>query len=472
MGSEPSHLHMLFFPYMAQGHMLPMVDIVKLFAARGARITILTTPVNAAIIRPTIDDSSIHLHIIPFPSAEFGLPDGCENRSFVLPEDKRIDFIRAIAALRNPFDSVLEHLRPDCVVSDYFLPWTYHVAAARGIPRLVFHGTNNFSLCASNAFERCREIVDKLDSFVLPGLPHRIEMLKTQVLDFKKLAGTPLGIFTEIFDEAEEVEGKHYGAVMNSFYELEPEYADQNRKVKGKTWNVGPVSLCNKEAAGMSLRGGKHSASVNECLDWLESKAAGSVVYMCFGSGSLFSGEQLREMALGLEEAGHPFVWVVRNEGDDWVPEGYEERIAGKGMVVRGWAPQLLILNHGAVGGFVSHCGWNSSLEGICAGLPMVTWPLYAEQFFNEKLLVEVLGVGVAVGSKVYEFRVEMRPVLEASAVAAAVRRVMGGGEEAEERRRRAKELGEMARRAVEKGGSSFEEIGILMEELMDLKKH
>ncbi|XP_020581458.1 scopoletin glucosyltransferase-like [Phalaenopsis equestris] len=469
MGSEATQLHLLFFPFMAPGHILPMADIAKLFAARGARITILTTLVNAALIRPTIDDS-IHLHIIPFPYAEFGLPKGCESRSSMLSDEQRSNFFRAIASLRHSFDSLLQALHPDCVLTDIFFPWTYHVAAARGIPRLVFHGTSNFALCATHVLDP-RLLADKGDSFVLPGLPHRIEMLKTEFMESQKLEGTPLVFFLETLKEAVEVETKNYGAVMNSFHQLEPEYVDQYRKFVGRTWNIGPISLCNKEVAEKSSRGGEHPELADQCLKWLENRAAGSVVYMCFGSESLFSGEQLREMAAGLEAAGHPFVWVVRNEGDGCVPEGYEARVEGQGMVIRGWAPQLLILNHGSVGGFVTHCGWNSSLEGICAGLPMATWPLCAEQFYNEKLLVEVLKVGVEVGSKVWTCDAEARMVVKADAIEAAVRGLMGGGEEAEERRRRAKELGEMAKTAVEKNGSSFEEIGKLLGELIELKK-
>ncbi|KAH0464343.1 hypothetical protein IEQ34_007129 [Dendrobium chrysotoxum] len=428
MGSEDSHLHMLFFPYMAQGHMLPMVDMAKLFAAHGARVTILTTPVNAAIIRPNIDDS-VNLHIIPFPTAEFGLPNGCENRTFILSDDQRINFIKAISSLRHPFDSVLRDLNPDCVVTDMFMPWTYYVAAARGILRLVFHGTNNFSLCAKNAFERCCPLADEVESFILPDLPHKIEMLKTQVMDFNKLAGTPMEFLLEIFNEATEVEPKSYGMLMNSFYELESEYGSCFSMQQGDDKKV------NK-------------------------------------SGSLFSVAQLREMALGLEASRHPFVWVVRNEGNDWIPEGYEERIKDVGMVIRGWAPQLVILNHDAVGGFVTHCGWNSSLEGISAGLPMVTWPLCADQFYNEKFLVDILKVGVMVGSKVYTFDAKARPIVESTVVEAAVRRLMGDGLEAEERRRRAKELGKMAKRAMDKGGSSYEDVEKLIHELMVIKNH
>ncbi|XP_020677363.1 scopoletin glucosyltransferase-like [Dendrobium catenatum] len=470
MCSEANPLHMLFFPLTMQGHMLPMVDMAKIFAVHGARVTILTTPVNATIIRPNIDDS-VHLHIIPFPTVEFGLPDGCENNLFILSDDLQVNLMKANYSLRHTFDSVVVDLSPDCVVTDLFLPWTYDVATARGILRLVFHATSNFLACATSALQQCLLPANKVESFVLPGLPHRIEMLKTQIIDFNKLAGTPMEFMMEILKEAAEVEVKNYGALMNSFYELESEYADHNRERVGRVWNVGPVSLCNKEVIDKSTRGGEYPAFVNECLKWLDKKPTGSVVYMCFGSMSLFSVEQLSEMALGLEASRHPFVWVMRNEGNDWIPKGYEERIKDVGMLIRGWVPQLVILNHDAVGGFVTHCGWNSSLEGISAGLPMVTWPLYADQFFNEKLLIDILKVGIMVGSKVNTFNMETRPIVKAMVVEMAIRRLMGDGMEANERRRRAIQLREMANRAVDKGGSSYEEIKNLMNELIDRKK-
>ncbi|KAH0464420.1 hypothetical protein IEQ34_007206 [Dendrobium chrysotoxum] len=316
-------------------------------------------------------------------------------------------------------------------------------------------------MCATDAFERCPLKVDKAKCFIFPILPHHIEMLRTQIMDFNKFAGTP-----------SEVESKNYGPLMNSFYMLEPEYADHYHKAMGRAWNVGPISQCNKEVTNKSTRGGEYRAFVNKCLKWIDKRPTGSVVYMCFGSGSLFSMEQLREIALGIEESRLPFVWVVRNECDDWIPKGYRERIKEVGMVIRGWALQLVILNHDAIGGFVTHCGWNSSLEGISAGLPMVTWPLYADQFYNEKHLIDILKVGIMVGSKVNTFNIEMRPIVEAKALETAVRRLMGDGMEANKSRRGAKQLGEMAKRAVDKGGSSYEGIKNLINELIDQKKH
>ncbi|XP_039142851.1 UDP-glycosyltransferase 73B4-like [Dioscorea cayenensis subsp. rotundata] len=154
------------------------------------------------------------------------------------------------------------------------------------------------------------------------------------------------------------------------------------------------------------------------------------------------------------------------------MPEGFEGRInieGKKGFIIRGWAPQLLILNHKAVGGFMTHCGWNSTLEGVCAGLPMITWPLFAEQFYNERLVVDVLKIGVAVGMKEHVLKTEDRPLIHGIDIERAVSCVMGVGEEAEAMRKRARELGEMAKSAVMEDGSSYTELTQLISELSDL---
>nr|UYE91533.1 putative glycosyltransferase [Anoectochilus roxburghii] len=483
MGSTAApDLHILFFPYMAQGHMLPMVDMANLFAARGGvTVTILTTPANAVIIRSAIhrSDPPISLRLIPFPSAAAGLPEGCENR-FSLPSDSfRANFYRALPLLRHPFDEVLQDLRPDCVVSDAFLPWTYYVAEDRGIPRLLFDGTGFFYRCATHAVDQSNPI-DNLQpgatSFVLDGLPHRLEMLLSQTMEYANWKPWPGSAeFGSMNRQRKEVEPKNYGVIVNSFYELESDYVDHYRKVVGrKAWHVGPVSLFNQNAAEQPIRGssGNGSVDTDKSLEWLGRQKPGSVIYVCFGSVTEITGKQIVKIAAGLEAAGHPFLWVVRGGGVKCLPEGFEERVAseGKGMVICGWAQQLLILNHAAVGGFVTHCGWNSTIEGISAGLPMVTWPLFADQFCNEKLLVEVVKVGVGVGSKVCSMNAEDRQLVEAEAVEEAVRKVMGEGEEAEERRRRARDLAEKARRAVEKGGSSYDDIFNLIHELRERK--
>ena len=149
------------------------------------------------------------------------------------------------------------------------------------------------------------------------------------------------------------------------------------------------------------------------------------------------------------------------------MPEGFAERMArgDHGFIIRGWAPQMLILSHAALGGFVTHCGWNSVLEAVSAGVPMVTWPRYADQFYNEKLVVEGLGVGVGVGAEEYAPSVETHRVIAGEAIAESIRKVMKEGDGVTIRKK-AEELRDKARAAVEKGGSSYDDVGRLMDEL------
>ena len=239
--------------------------------------------------------------------------------------------------------------------------------------------------------------------------------------------------------------------------------------MKRKTWHIGPVSLCDREVEDKAQRGEELAIDEHECLKWLNSKKPNSVIYVCFGSMAKFEASQLYEIAMGLEASGQQFIWVVRkrksNKDEDeekWLPEGFEERVKDNGLIIRGWAPQVLILDHESVGGFVTHCGWNSTLEGVCAGVPLVTWPLFAEQFYNEKLVTEILRVGVGVGAKKWK---RTASGVTREAIAKAVRRVMVG-EEAEEMRSRVRALKEMAKTAVEAGGSSYSDLTSLIQEL------
>ncbi|KAK8698908.1 hypothetical protein V6N13_115013 [Hibiscus sabdariffa] len=187
--------------------------------------------------------------------------------------------------------------------------------------------------------------------------------------------------FVKTVKAAREAESKSYGVVVNSFYELEATYGDYYKNVlRKKLWHIGPVSFCNRTTIDKADSEKKSAIDQHECLKWLDSKQPNSVLYISFGSLNTFSSAQLKEIVMGLEASELQFIWIVRkqnndDEDDDWLPEGFEKRMEGKGLVIRRWTPQVLILDHEAVGGFMTHCGWNSTLEGVCGGVLMVTWP-------------------------------------------------------------------------------------------------
>ncbi|KAL3621138.1 hypothetical protein CASFOL_036050 [Castilleja foliolosa] len=471
-------LHIVLIPIMAHGHMIPTLDMAKLFTSRGLKTTIISTPSFAHSIQKARESGhNIGLSIVDFPPEKSSLPKHILSLDQVSTPQLLSQFFEAVSLLQEPFEKLLHELNPDCVISDMFLPWTLDSTDKFGIPRLVFHGISCLALCASEQMaihKPYKNVSSDSEPFILPNLPHKLTFVRSQMSQHEW--NEDENDFSKLRQRMRESEEKSYGVVVNSFHELEPDYVNHYKNVLGrKTWHIGPLFLCNKNNGGekekLAQRGKESSIDELECLAWLDSKKPESVVYICFGSMVTFTPAQLQETAAGLEASGQDFIWVVRrgkHEQDEdnevWLPQGFEERTKGKGLIIRGWAPQVMILDHPSVGAFVTHCGWNSTMEGICSGLPMVTWPAFAEQFYNEKLVTEVLGIGVSVGNKKYLANVSCEGVRK-EAVEAAVRRVMVG-EEAEGMRNRAKSYKEMARKAVEEGGSSYSDLNALIDEL------
>nr|UXY92013.1 UDP-glycosyltransferase UGT15 [Glycyrrhiza glabra] len=476
--------HFVLVPLLAQGHMIPMIDMARILAEKGVIVTLVSTPNNASRFEPTICRANksglpIHLLQIPFQFQQVGLPLGCDNLDALPSTNLLRKFYNALDMLQEPLE---QHLKrhahpPSCIISDKCLSWTSITAQKFNIPRLVFHGMSCFSLLSSfniklhNSHLSCSS---DSEPFVIPGLPQRIEITKAQLPG----AFVALPDLDDYRDKMCEAEMASYGVVVNSFEELEGGCAKEYEKAMSKrVWCIGPVSLCNKGCLDKFERGNKPSIEEGHCMEWLNSMKPRSVIYVCLGSLCRLVPSQLIELGMGLEASNQPFIWVVKTAGENsselnnWLKdETFEERVRGRGLVIKGWAPQTLILSHPAVGGFLTHCGWNSTIEGVCSGLPMITWPLFAEQFLNEKLVVEVLKIGVRIGVEVpvrWGDEEKVGVVMKKSRVMEAIEMCMIGGEEGLKRRNRATELGKMARSAVQEEGSSHFNISCLIEEIM-----
>ncbi|KAI3963270.1 hypothetical protein MKW92_051173 [Papaver armeniacum] len=465
MASSVDHcdhkLHFVLFPLMQQGHMIPMIDMARLFAERSIIVTIVTTPANSLRFKKMVDRSveaglSIQLLILPFPSLETGLPQGCENIDALPSPEWANKFLNATTLLQEPFEQSFIDLEPVpcCIISDMAFPWTAEIANKFKIPRISFFGTSCFyQLCSHNILQSKileSHTLSLSDPFTVPGLPDQIRITKAVLPRTLYQKSEDLKVFCDRIREAERTA---YGVVVNSFQELETTYADEYLKAKfGKVWCIGPVSLCNKEKLDKAERGNKASIDENQCLKWLDSRDPQSVVFACFGSLCALTTSELIELALGLEASECPFVWVIRSgerhsELESWLhKEEFEERNKDRGLVIKGWAPQVLILSHSSIGGFLTHCGWNSIMEGVCAGVPLIAWPTGAEQFFNEKLIVQVLDIGVKVGvDGILDSDiklVEKDKKVQGSAkrkgdVEKAVKEIMEEGKQGEDRRRR-----------------------------------
>ncbi|XP_034913908.1 UDP-glycosyltransferase 73D1 [Populus alba] len=482
-----SQLHFVLIPLMAQGHTIPMIDMARLISERGVTVSLVTTPHNASRFASIIErarESSLPVRLvqIPFPCEEVGLPIGYENLDTLPSRDLLKKFYIAVARLQQPLERILEHAkpRPSCIISDKCLSWTAKTAQRFNIPRIVFHGMCCFSLLSSNNIRLHKAhltVSSDSEPFVVPGMPKSFEITKTQLPG----AFVSLPDLDDVRNKMQEAESTAYGVVVNSFDELEHGCAQEYGKaLKKKVWCIGPVSLINKQNLDMFERGNKASIGKTQCLEWLDSMEPGSVIYACLGSLCRLVPSQLIELGLGLEASNKPFIWVVKtgergSELEEWfVKERFEERIKGRGLLIKGWAPQVLILSHRSVGGFLTHCGWNSTVEGICSGVPMISWPQFSEQFFNEKLIVEILRIGVRIGVEVpvrWGEEEKVGVLVKKDEVRKAVITLMdAGGEEGKNRRKRAIELGKTARKAMELGGSSNLNLSFLIQDIMNLQ--
>ncbi|GJZ48269.1 UDP-glycosyltransferase 73E1-like protein [Tanacetum coccineum] len=485
MAAPTTELHFVMLPLMAQGHMVPMVDIARILAERGATVTMIATPLVANRFRPVISraiEAKLKIQILELELqvAKVGLPEGCQSFEKLPSSDSSDKLFAAMDMLEQPAEDLIRKLSPppDCIISDFLFPWTTDMARRFNIPRLVFHGPGCFWLMCMQAVFRSddfKTIKSDKEKFMLPGLPDQVEVTKLQITGSSKEIKPEQ---MEFWIRATEAEKAAYGTVVHTFYELESEYVKEYSKVKDtKVWCIGPVALSNKSNLDIAERGNEAAIHEHDCLKWLDEKEPGSVFYVCLGSITRLSTEQAIEIGLGLESTNQPFIWFLRNKSQElekWFSEeGFEERIKDRGLIVHGWAPQILILSHHAVGGFLTHCGWNSTLEGVAFGVPMVTWPNFADQFLNETFIVEILKIGVRIGVEIpvlYGEEDKLDALVKKEDVKRAVECLMDKeDEEAKQRRKRARELAEMAKRAMAEGGSSYLNVSSLIQDITEL---
>ncbi|MQL86022.1 hypothetical protein Taro_018548 [Colocasia esculenta] len=457
--------HVLVFPFPAQGHMIPLLDLAHLLSLHGLAVTVLVTPKNVPLLDPLLSRApTIRTLVLPFPSHP-SLPAGTENARG-LPHHYFLSLKGALGGLREPILrwASSNPTPPDVIVSDFFLGWTKGVAADLGIPRLVFSPSCALTLSVMNCL--WREMPKRGDPdddaypIAFPTVPGSLVFpwhhLSTIYRSYRE--GDPAWEFIKqgFLDNIAS-----WGYVFNTFADLETPYLGHLRSDLGhpRVWAVGPLLPPGGADAAVDRGGAGSEGAASGVLGWLDAcPEEGKVVYVCFGSQALLSQPQAEAVAAALERSGVRFVWGA---GAAEVPEGFEERTAERGVVLRGWAPQVAILGHPAVGWFLTHCGWNSVLEGLAAGVALLAWPMTADQFMDARLLVDDIGVAIRAceGAGTVPDPAELGKM-----IAVAV-----GGQRPE--RSKALELRETTAAAVRVGGSSHRDLEELVGALWGLKR-
>lgn len=468
----PQHFLVVAFP--GQGHINPTRALAERLARAfpGARVTL-----SAAV--------SAHRRMFPSlasPDEEIIIPDGASGISYVPHSDGYDDGFNLFAATgdeawahvetaarvgRATLSAALDRLaargRPvTCVVYAMLMWWAADVARERGLPRALywiqpatmlavyyhyFHGYEG--LITAHAGEPGFTVA-------MPGLPPMA--IRELPSFFTKLADRTLAAaFDDIRKTFQQLDldtstGEKPMVLVNTVEALE---AGVLASLPGlDLFPVGPavVSLfadTRRSPGTDTVRDLYEHDDEKRYMEWLDTKPARSVVYVSFGSMSAVSKRQKQEIKRGLAAAGRPYLWVIRKNNRDADEDG-DSVEQDAGMVVE-WCDQVRVLEHGAVGCFVTHNGWNSTSESLAAGVPMVCWPGFADQFTNCKCVCEVWGVGLRLDAEV-----------KREQVAGHVRKAM----EAEEMRRSAVAWKAKAAEAVSPGGSSFENLQSMVKAL------
>ncbi|KAK8930726.1 Anthocyanidin 5,3-O-glucosyltransferase [Platanthera zijinensis] len=446
----------VLFPLAAMGHLKPMVELGKLFLRQGLSVTILilqfpkfdNKPINSYIDTVSAANPALSFHRLSSPPSTVEAPTFIHHFRLAIPQLQ--DYLSCNSSatalvLDFFFDDaidVINKMNPRLPCYFFFPTSASNLAAFLYLPFLHKEQTVSF-----------KDLGDTPVNF--PGFPSPIPAFDMPI----RISDRSSEAYKAVIVQYDRLP-KSSGIIVNSFRALEPKalaaIAD-GLCTPGRTmapiYCVGPIT---------SMDGQEHNETAGSerrhySLEWLDGQPRGSVVFLCFGSmGGAFSEAQILEVAEGLERSGQRFLWVVRGslpevDLEAVLPEGFGERTKGRGLVVNWWAPQAAVLGHAAVGGFVTHCGWNSVLESIVAGVAMIAWPMYAEQRMNRVFLVEEAKIAAEMPGyrdglvRSYEVEEKVRWLMESS-----------GGKEM---RARAAAVRERAKAAMREGGSSYEDM-------------
>ena len=405
----------VLFPFMAQGHIIPFLALaLHLEKTNKYTITFVNTPLNLRKLKSSVpQNSSINLLEIPFDSIDHNLPPCTENTDSV-PYHLVSKLIEATLSFKPHFKKLVNDLideqngyKPLCIITDMFFGWCKEIAQEYGIFHAIFIGGGGFGFaCYYSLWVNLPHRNMDSDECVLPDFPEASTIHATQLADYLRVADGS-DSFSAILQKVLPQWMNADGILVNTVEELDKiGLMYFKRKFGRSVWPIGPVLLSTENRGGA---GKEYGISTELCKKWLDTKPYSSVLYVSFGSQNTIATSQMMQLAMALEASGKNFIWVVRPpigfdinsefKAKEWLPQGFEEKIkgSGQGLVVHKWAPQVEILSHRTISAFLSHCGWNSVLEALSHGVPIIGWPLAGEQFYNSKLLEEEIGVCVEV---------------------------------------------------------------------------
>ncbi|KAL0384262.1 UNVERIFIED_CONTAM: Gallate 1-beta-glucosyltransferase [Sesamum radiatum] len=480
-GSLGNNIHIFMVSFPAQGHVNPLLRLAKRLASFGLFVTLSAPEFAGLSIRKAntiTDDEPTRLGtgMIRFEFFDDGWDFNDPNRDDL---DSYLAQLERVGRQKLPqmIQKQAEKGRPvSCLVNNPFIPWVSDVAEILGIPSAMLWVQSCASFCTyyyyynelvpfPNEHEPEIDVQlpympllkhDEVPSFLHPSTPY--PFLRRAILgQFKNLS-------------------KPFCILMDTFQELEHEIVEHMSKVCRPIKTIGPLfkelkspNTGNYTSESNAIRADFFAA--DSCLEWLDLKPPQSVVYISFGSIVHLKQEQVDEMAHGLLGSEVSFLWVVRpppkelNVEPHVLPQGFLEKAGDKGKIVK-WSPQEQVLAHPSTACFVTHCGWNSTMEALASGVPVVAFPQWGDQVTDAKFLVDVFKVGIRLCRGDSEGRIVPRDEVERCFRAAT------GGPEAAEMKQNALKWKKAAELAVAEGGSSYRNMRDFVDEVVRISSH
>nr|AYC63488.1 UDP-glycosyltransferase [Scoparia dulcis] len=471
--------HAVCVPLPAQGHINPMLKLAKLLHSKGFYITFVHSEFNLLKLMKARDYAHPSVENFQFETISDGLPPDNPRGILDLPSlasEIQVDGLNSFRELIKKLNDSSPRLPPvSCIVADGVMSFCMQAAKEIDIPGITFF---TVSACGMLGYLQYDHLIEKgyfplKDESCLSNgyLDTKIEWTPSmggiRLRDLPTFLRTtnPDDIMFNYNNQCVKNVLKTGSLILNTFEDLEQEVLDVLKTKFSNVYTIGPLSMLWEKLCGPKLESIEASLWEGDerCLEWLDSKEPRSVLYVNFGSLVIMTPRQLSEFACGLANSKYSFLWVIRpnlvDGGSIVISQDFLEEIRGRGLILD-WCPQEKVLRHPSVGGFLTHCGWNSTLESISYGVPMICWPFFAEQQTNCLYICTQWGIGMEIDTNVERQEVE-----------GLVRELMEG-KLGIEVREKIEELKKRADRATEPGGSSYVSFELLIENLTGKNAH
>ncbi|KAK6143705.1 hypothetical protein DH2020_024053 [Rehmannia glutinosa] len=458
--------HAICIPFPTQGHINPMLKLAILLHHKGFHITFVHTEYNYNRLLQSHSGAAA-LALSPefqFATITDGLPPPEKCAAANSTQDIRSLCLSTRKNCLAPLNELIGKLNchtpavppVSCVITDIIMGFALDAAEKIGVPGVLLQTPAACELMCYESYLKNGHLDTPIDW--VPGvIPLRLK----DFVDFAVQTTDPQDPMLDFVVQEFDRSSKASAIIINTFDELEKNVLKALSSICPPIYAVGSLHLLlNQLPENNTL---KHMSSSlwkenPACLSWLDSKPENSVIYVNFGSIVVLTRQQLNELAWGLAGSKKNFVWIVRSDlvrgENDALPVEFWEEIGDRGFVAA-WSNQVQVLNHAAIGGFLTHCGWNSTMESLCSGVPMLCWPFFSDQRLNCRYVCEEWEIGMEIGGDV-----------KRDEVVFLVRELMDG-EKGKMLRKRALEWKKKAAEAVD--GSSSRNLDRLIGEVLSV---